>query len=114
MEIAEHHNITVPKQPAEPSQIIDALISNTAEDICLDMEGEYKIPKMMQYDSLVFTDYDFAEPLPQSRRHNNRSSNNNRRSSQNSRRNTESTEQSSSIGDRNASVLMSFLGELSH
>lgn len=124
MEIAKHHNIGVPEQ-ADPNQIIDTLISNSPNNVCWDMEGEYKIPPMMQYDSTLFTDYDFAEPQPRRPSQNNgpqqnnrpQQSNNNRRPPQNSRnprRNAESTGRGSSISESGISALLALRSTLPH
>lgn len=115
LEIANHHNIKVPES-SSPDQIIAALISNTAGDVGLDLRGEYKIPDMMQYDALVFTDYDFAELQPRRQSNDSHSPSNNRRPSQdsrNSRRNAESSGRNPSIGERGMSALLALRSALS-
>lgn len=139
LEIAAHHNIEVPKQAEGVSrlkyqnQLIDTLISNSSRDVCLDMEGEYRIPPMMQYDSTIFTDYDFSEPVfqpkpqqPSNNNHqqtsNNRPSQSNNRPSQNSRnqqnsrnsRRSGNAERGSSIGTRDMAALLAFRNKLPH
>ena len=138
LEIAAHHNIEVPEQSEGVSrskyqnQLIDTLISNSGRDVCLDTEGEYYIPPMMKYDSTMFTDYDFSEPVSQPNRQqvsNNRPSQNNarqqssnRRPPQNSRnqqnsrnsRRSGNTERGSSIGTRNMAALLALHNTLPH
>lgn len=72
LEIAQHHGIQISKQPEGMSkskyqnQVINELINNKPGNICLDMNGEYEITSMMKYDSTLFTDYDFSDPVIQS------------------------------------------------